>query len=400
MLQRTLNVRAAGPEAFWRRFGASPTLGEWAGGRDNNLNLLRLIAALLVIFAHQFSVVGRPTPIVPFYQSSYGTLGVNIFFIISGFLITMSYLRSRNPAIFLWSRFFRIFPALIVVTLVLVFLWGPWLTTLKIGEYFRQPWTFSYLRGALSLYQVTTYTVLPGVIMDNPIVQVNGPLWTLQYEWSFYIVIMLLGIFNSLQGRVVLPLLFLANLIVTRYFGPDTMPNLYWPTLAYIAPFFLYFGLGAMAYLYRGLLPMTNLLFVAAMMALAAASFMGGLDDSLVALPLGYVVLFLGLNPNIRLSSLTLPGDYSYGMYIWAFPVQQTVVHFLGTETNMWLQFAISLTVIFLIAAASWHLIEKRSLKLKRFRWGNLNEFRNATGPLNEGANPAAGPHHPPAPFF
>ena len=53
--------------------------------------------------------------------------------------------------------------------------------------------------------------------MDNPIVQVNGPLWTLQYEWSFYIVIMLLGIFNSLQGRVVLPLLFLANLIVTRY---------------------------------------------------------------------------------------------------------------------------------------------------------------------------------------
>jgi len=91
--------------------------------------------------------------------------------------------------------------------------------------------------------------------MDNPIVQVNGPLWTLQYEWSFYIVIMLLAIFNSLQGRVVLPLLFLTSLIVTRYFGPDMMPNLYWPTLAYIAPFFLYFGLGAMAYLYRGLLP-------------------------------------------------------------------------------------------------------------------------------------------------
>jgi peptidoglycan/LPS O-acetylase OafA/YrhL len=362
-------VRADEPGAFLRRLGAGPTLAQWLGGRDNNLNLLRLTAALLVIFDHQFAMVGGESPPVPFYSGSYGTLGVDIFFVISGFLVTMSYVRSENAVIFLWSRFLRIFPALIVVTCVLVFLWGPLLTTLKIGEYFRHPWTLSYLRGALSLYEVTRYTVLPGVIMDNPIVQVNGALWTLQYEWSFYVLILILGLSNLLQGKIIVLLLFIISMIVTR-FAPPTMPNIYWTPSFYFAPFFLYFGFGALAYLYRNLLPMTNQLFAAALITLIASSFVGELDDTLLVFPLGYLVLFLGLNPMIRLSSFTRSGDYSYGLYIWAFPVQQTIVHFLGVGTNVWLQLAASLTAVSLMAIASWHLIEKRSLKLKQFRWG------------------------------
>ena len=141
-------------------------LGQWSEGRNNNLDALRLIGAVLVIFAHSFAIHGLPDVMPPFYKRHYGLLGVDIFFIISGcgFLITQSYLRSRNPIRFIWARFLRIFPALVAVTLFLTFILGPFLTTLYLKEYLTHPWTRTYLVGVLSLYGVTKYTVLPGCL--------------------------------------------------------------------------------------------------------------------------------------------------------------------------------------------------------------------------------------------
>ncbi|HAA04272.1 MAG TPA: hypothetical protein DCE18_12935 [Syntrophobacteraceae bacterium] len=323
--------------------GRGPMLGQWAEGYDNNLDALRLVGAVLVIFAHSFPIARSPDNILPpFYKSHYGLIGVDIFFIISGFLITKSYLRSNNPGRFVWSRFLRIFPALVFVTLTLVFVLGPILTTLPTNEYFKHPWTFSYLRGALSLYEVTRYTVLPGVFMDNFFIQVNGPLWTLQYEWTFYMIILLLGLTNLLRRKGLIIALFLTSLVLTLLNVGDTADTLYWTPVKYLPAFFMYFSFGMLAYLYRDSIPMTlgAFLFVVAM--LAVGSLKGGFSDSVFVFFLGYLVLFVGFSPKIRLRWLTKSGDYSYGLYIWGWPVQQSVSHFMGGGgASVWLQLTV-----------------------------------------------------------
>jgi peptidoglycan/LPS O-acetylase OafA/YrhL len=246
----------------------------------------------------------------------------------------------------------------------MVFILGPALTTLSINEYFKHPWTFEYMRGALSLYEVTKYTVLPGVFMDNHFPQINGPLWTLQYEWTFYFVILILGIAKLLQSQYAVGALFLTALTMT-VFHVGGAANVYWTPAFYIPGFFIYFGVGSLAYLYRDQLPMSWWGFLVALIVLLFGWLVGGLGDAAFVFPLGYIVLFVGLSPQIRLSYLTTSGDYSYGLYIWGWPVQQTVAHFLGMRTSVWIQLFLSLSVASMMAILSWHLIEKRMLKLK-----------------------------------
>jgi peptidoglycan/LPS O-acetylase OafA/YrhL len=353
--------------------GKGPIVGQLTSNRDNNFDALRLVGAILVIFAHSFAIVGLPNMMPPFYTYHYGVLGVDIFFIISGFLITQSYLRSNNPGRFIWSRFIRIFPALILVTLTLVFVLGPLLTTLSNEEYFTHPWTYSYLRGALSLYEVTRYTVLPGVFMDNVYVQMNGPLWTLQYEWTFYLVVLILGLTTFLKKKGLVTSLFVISLVLAS-FNISGDANIYWTPICWLPIFFMYFCFGSLACLYQDQIRLTWGMLLLVVTVLVLASLKGGLTDAIFVFCLGYLVLFLGLSPQIRLSWLTRSGDYSYGLYIWGWPVQQTVFHFLGRGVNVWIEFVISLCLALVMAALSWHLLEKRVLKLKNAHFDILRK--------------------------
>ncbi len=346
-------------------------LGQWTDGRNNNLDALRLIGAVLVIFAHSFAINGLPNIMPPFYTDHYGLIGVGIFFIISGFLITQSYLRSKNPIRFIWSRFLRIFPALIFVTLFLVFVLGPLLTTLPKGEYLMHPWTWAYLFSAISLYGVTVYTVLPGVFETNTFMQINGPLWTLEYEWSFYIVILLLGMTALLQRKRIITILFVISLALT-YVNVGNYSTVFWTLVHFLPVFFLYFTFGALAYLYRDQIPMSLGAFLLVVVMLGAGSLIGGFKDYLFVFFLGYLVLFVGFTPKIRLSWLTKYGDFSYGLYIWGWPVQQTVFYFLGQSISVWVQFVLSLAIALLFAVFSWNFIEKKMLRLKDIKFSLL----------------------------
>lgn len=341
-----------------------PRLADWAGRRDNNLDLLRLIGALLVIYAHAFPIARLPDRKPPFYQGHYGTLGVAIFLVISGFLITQSYLRSPSPLRFAWARILRIYPALMAVTLLLTFVAGPLLSTLSAPEYFAHPWTWSYPRGALSLYEVTRFTVLPGVFMANPIVQTNGPLWTLQYEWTFYFVVVALGVAGRLERPGAMTALLLAAVGLT-HFGVGAGRTWYWTPVEWVFVYFSYFGIGAVAYLHRARIPMSGWLVGVAVAVMAAGAFRGGLADSAFVAPLAYCVLFVGLHPRLTLSALTRTGDYSYGLYLWGWPAAQSVYQLTGPETSVWRQLAASVCIAYGLAVASWHLIEKRALSLK-----------------------------------
>jgi peptidoglycan/LPS O-acetylase OafA/YrhL len=152
----------------------SYTLDSLTSNRKNNLDALRLIGAFLVLFSHSFPIAGNNEPGPPFFRNTFGELGVYIFFIISGFLITQSYMRSNSPKIFLWARFLRIFPALIFVVFVTVFFFGPIITNLTAIEYYKNSQTYYYLSN-ITLYNVNYQ--LPGVFLANPIPSVvNGSL--------------------------------------------------------------------------------------------------------------------------------------------------------------------------------------------------------------------------------
>ena len=135
------------------------TLHQKTESRENNFTLLRFLAAFMVILSHNFSVWGQKAPVLNEY-SSFAGIGVDIFFVISGFLITKSWLNNPNIIVFFWNRGLRIFPGLICIILFSVFIIGQLVTTLPIKEYLLNPITWKYI-GNIFLFPLRSN--LPGV---------------------------------------------------------------------------------------------------------------------------------------------------------------------------------------------------------------------------------------------
>ncbi len=360
---------AGGGEGM-KKFWQGAVLGNFTDGRGNNLDALRLFAALLVVFSHSFVITGAGYLEPPFYRNNYGALGVNIFFFISGFLITRSFLQKKSVWRYLWSRFLRIFPALIVVVMGTVFILGPVFTELTPGEYFADGRTYSYLSN-MTLYGLNYY--IPGVFESNPFeIRVNAPLWTLEYEFTFYLLIIPLGFLGALKHRWIIPGLFLIALVL-NFFHIGALTDLYTLNIFHAIRFFIYFSAGMTAYLYRDSIPLNGKFCLLILALLIGGAFTAGFGDTLFVFPLCYLVLYVGYSPRIKLGWLTRRGDYSYGIYIWAWPVQQAVFSLSGSQMGGWLNLLIAGSFAVLLGAASWHWLEKRMLSLK-----NLS-FRKST---------------------
>ena len=152
----------------------------------NSFDLLRVLAAVAVIFHHVAPLSGRP--IVRLFSTDFGELGVGVFFVISGYLVTASW--RRTPALwpFLKKRLLRIEPALAVSLAVTALVFGAYATSLPLADYFRTPQVWLYVARNALLYPVT-YD-LPGVFAHNPLpLQVNGSLWTLRLEFTCYLAV-------------------------------------------------------------------------------------------------------------------------------------------------------------------------------------------------------------------
>jgi peptidoglycan/LPS O-acetylase OafA/YrhL len=328
-------------------------LSDLTSGRNNNLDAIRLFAALMVVFGHCF----RVPPNVFITSGTIGEFGVLIFFFISGFLITQSYENINNPVRFLWARFLRIFPALIIVVLVSVFILGAVMTTLPLKEYFTNSQTYSYL-SYINLYDMKLY--LPGVF-DGGIV--NSPLWTLRYEFTCYFIILILGMSRLLKRKYIV-LGLVASVIAVTFFSLGDSTNVLNIHFYTMARFFAYFGIGVVAYLFRRYIPLRIDLLLITAVAIIVPSFWGGIPIALFSIPLGYLILFIGYSPRVNLRSLTKYGDYSYGIYILHWPVQRVLTN-ATPDINPFLLFALSGVITYALAGLSWHLIEKRALMLK-----------------------------------
>ena len=338
-------------------------LGNFTDSRNNNLTAIRLIAALMVLFYHSFSLMLLPDIQVLFIQKTqWGTMGVFIFLLISGFLITKS-VENNNSIKYFWSRILRIFPALIVLVLATIFILGPLVTKFTLGEYYSNPETWSYFK-TLSLYVIPIH--LPGVFTNNLNSMVNGPLWTLSYLFTFYLVVFVLAASKILRNKELILGLFILSFVLCIFKASSSINTLNITFSNYIT-LFTYFSFGMVLYLHRDQIPIRLDIFLFVIILLIIASAYHGFSITLAVFPVGYLIMFLAYSPSVNLRWLTKWGDFSYGFYIWAWPIQQTILNYFG-KMNPWLLFLSSGIITYCIAALSWHLIEKRMLKLKSLR--------------------------------
>ena len=323
--------------------------------RHNNFDLLRLIAAVSVIFSHAFLLAENsqdhdPLMILTGGQTILGVVGVFVFFTISGYLVTQSFDTTDSALVFLVKRALRVFPGLFLCLAVCVFVIGPLATGLPLTDYFgrREPYLFLIHNAVLD----TDYNRLPGVLFAPGNIGgiVNGPLWSLPCEVLMYLMLFALGVCRLLTLPVGLVLLAIG--ILCLWFGAtDALGGAFW--------LLGFFAAGICCYRLR------TTAFIARRWALVAAL---GLALSipahlfLVAFPLfgSYLAIWLALNRKLPPVPAARFGDLSYGLYIYGWPIEQCVVYFSGGAAPWWAVFGVSLPLAAAAAFLSWHGIERR----------------------------------------
>ena len=330
------------------------------GGRPTGFGYIRLVLAIGVIAFHSFTVGNNEGPL---WAGPIGPIcfaGVPAFFAMSGFLVANSLHRNDLPS-FLALRALRIFPALFVEVVLSALILGPLITTLPLSEYFSNQMFRDYF---LNVFGDIHY-YLPGVFNNPPYpAWVNIQLWTVPFELQCYIGLSLLAL-ARLHKR---PALFMALVIavsVVHFAHGLKSHHLYsgigHPPGSFLILSFL-FGVGL--YGLRDRIPFRwSNFMIAAVLAYALLSH--GVPREFALLPLSYVTVFLGLCDPPR-TTIVLGADYSYGMYLYGFPIQQTIAYFLPDGRMWYVNFVLSVIVAACFAAFSWHVIEKRVLSQKK----------------------------------
>lgn len=338
------------------------TLADVAGGRDNNFNLIRMIAASGVLVSHAFPIALGVAASQPFEEATGYTLGwicVAIFFAISGFLITRSFDRKSHVESWFSARIARLFPGLIVVSILIALIYGPIFTTLSASDYFSRAATYSYVPRNVSLMWLQFG--LPGVFAEHPYPDaINGSLWTLVHEVTCYAGVFLAGLLGALaSGRrfLAICLLYAAAYAATAIPGiAEHVPGRVGALRALSFPFVI----GMALYVWRD---HVRLSWAVAIMlgALAAALRATPIFEAAFVAAITYATFVVAYLPGGALRHYNRLGDYSYGMYVYAFPVQQAAVAVAGPMSPL-ANIAIAFPITLLCAILSWYGVEKPAL--------------------------------------
>ena len=337
------------------------TLASALEQRSDNYLPLRHLAALLVIYGHSYAL-SRPragqtdlvTKLLPGFYA--GGFAVYLFFAISGYLVTLSLLRNPGVLRYLRNRIVRVFPGYVACLLFCTFVVGMTLTRLPIGAYLQSDQTWQYLAG--NLLPITLSWELPGVFDSNPMANVvNGTLWSLGLEVRWYAYLGLLAALTVVRRRW----LFSAVALVLVLYGswewwsekPDT--NEY-RALSQV------FLIAALCAQWRERVPVSHWL-LAAFSAIAALTYGSRWFAPSVVMASLYFTFWLAY----ALPAIHWPRDrdYSYGLFLYGFPIQQTLVHWFP-DIHPLLLFPLASACALLLAMLSWHLIERPVLHWKR----------------------------------
>jgi peptidoglycan/LPS O-acetylase OafA/YrhL len=383
------------------------SLGDLFDARRNAFGFLRFALASLVIFSHCYSVGGfgfDPLETLSSQRLSLGILAVAMFFILSGFLITRSALQAPSVGRFLWHRFLRIFPGYWVCLIFCAFMMAPLIFQLEYGHALRifsmsplSPQSFVAGNFAIlhfrSLSIAGVVNVMPwsiGLIMShNPCRWiVNGSLWTLPYELICYLGVAgfaALQILRRARGIVFSVFVISWAMHILACCSPqlfhDCFPQ---RAMSALVMFCLYFSAGSVCYLYRERIRFSRGLVCGAC-CLLAGDLCAGYFGIIAPVALPYVFLWLACKLPIR--HFDARADYSYGLYIYAFPLQQTLVflhvHLIGFAGLFACTFLLSLS----FAIASYWFVEAPCL-----RWKNVSP-RDLIRGLAKEKEPAVASH-------
>ena len=307
---------------------------------------------------HTFILLDSDTDLAgPF---TLGALGVDIFFIISGLLITKSYLNRQNLAQFYVARFLRIWPALMINALFCVFVVGLILNQHPTKTYFQE--SFHYLYHNLLLDNPHRLK-LPGVREDFSLNFVNASLWTLEYELLMYALLAFLFKLGFSQKRKHV-LAFLLYLIVLELFVLNSS-LLVGANIETILRFSCLFFMGVCAYFFseRLYLSQTRLLIAAILLLISLLIPPVIRLDSLQYLLLAVIIIHLVFLPKGKLLAFNQFGDYSYGFYLYAWPIGLLLS---SSVHNYWHLMLLTFLLALFFAMLSWHLIERQCLSLKK----------------------------------
>lgn len=331
--------------------------------RSNLFDLLRIAAASAVIFSHHFHIT-RTAPPSWLHSNMVGGVAVMTFFTISGYLVTQSWLRQPQVMPFLFKRFLRIWPGVLVAVLSNVFLFGVVFTSLPAADFLVHPETLGYFR---NLLLIKDYPNLPGVFENNPLKHLmNGPLWTIPMESLCYLVLAgagLLGVFRSRAIACVAGLAYIAFFLTAR--NADLTGEMrHW--FEYPA----YFTYGALIAVFRQEFHACAGRLLLVLAPLAALLFFGlHLEHSAGLLLLPPLLIFLGSLNVPSLAFLQRGGDPSYGIYLYGCPVQQSV-YAVFPDMPFIPSLLLSIALAAVAGYASWHWVESPALRFKRFSPG------------------------------
>lgn len=347
----------------------APRLGELSTSRRNNFDFIRFVFSCCVIFTHTY-IITKSDLVEPFYaltqrQIALATLAVNGFFVISGFLICASWMQSRSTRDFFWKRVIRIYPALVLATLFCILIAGP-LGAQNIREYFslRTTHTF-FLRQILFHKDPLLYgTFKSSGTPDN----VMGSVVTLRFEVAAYIALASMGIVGLLKKRVVVLVMLAFFLIAYNW---TNFPKWNWQMPFFGAPgdYFprlpTYFLAGMSFYLFRDKIPHARLFASACAVSLVGSCLIGRGMHFLLPICGSYLLFYFTYSRTFQIHNFAKNGDFSYGIFLYGYPVAQILWHYFPNVQNPLLQFVMATIASCVLAAFSWHAVEKRALKLK-----------------------------------
>ena len=359
-------------------------IGEALSNRSNSLNFLRLVLALTVLVSHAIGLGFGLDPSVN--HTPTGTIVVYGFFGLSGYLIAGSAIRNSSGR-YLWQRFLRIFPGFWLALVLTAFFFGliGWLSP---GEY-RLAGFIAHTDShcGVSCYLGTRNSPFD-YVLNNALLRINQPLiagtawngslWTLFYEFLAYLFLLALAMVGFLRQRflTLATTIGLWTFVTAITLTPSLADRFNTPANGFATNFLLLttiFMVGAVTFLYRERIPDSGWLALSCALLFIASLWLPGefpiwalpFTPSVLLAPLiAYPLLWLGIHlPFQRIGS---KNDYSYGLYIYAYPVTVLLIiwHVQRWGYVVFVLLCIAATVPF--AVGSWWFIENRALALKK----------------------------------
>jgi peptidoglycan/LPS O-acetylase OafA/YrhL len=353
-----------------------------ANNRTNNFGFLRLLFATLVVVSHSPEILdgNRSREILTriFHTMSLGEVGVHGFFIISGYLITKSFVESRSTSVYLTKRFLRIVPGYLANFAVCVFLIAPFVG----GGASIQ--SISDLEGLLFQALTLSPPDVPGVFHDLPYPALNSAMWTIAYEFRCYLAAAffgVLGLYTS-RYRTILLILLIALLVLDgsgAMHGIHTVFDYLHGSPQQTVEFSGIFGVGAFYYLFRDKVPLTGAGALAAAILLIPLLFSHALAGVAFSIFGGYLILWFALRVQVLgVSRFGSHADISYGLYLYAWPIQNLIA-WNDRTIDPWLLCCLATLGAGLLGYASWRLVEKPMLRIAH---GGPTQLRNSDAAL------------------